>query len=125
MSDAYVALGDASRDQPRDNGAPSTYASNVERLIDPTNVGTIQFVQGLNGLLPKAMQRRVMATTAKKAPLMGFVVEPSSSFLCFDVTDVAAASALLPEELAKSVADVDFDRIKPLSVAGLTTLGGA
>ncbi|HNM97450.1 MAG TPA: hypothetical protein PKK40_05850, partial [Marmoricola sp.] len=76
-------------------------------------------------LLPKATQRRVMATTAKKAPLMGFVVEPSSSFRCFDVTDVAAASALLPEELAKSVADVDFDRIKPLSVAGLTTVGGA
>lgn len=74
-----------------------TFAEKTEKIIDPVSVGTIHFLQQINGFLPKFIQQKMMNATAKKAPLMGFVVEPYSSFLCYEITDIQAAQHLLPE----------------------------
>lgn len=73
------------------------FALGVERLIAPVTVGTMHFLQGLNSLLPRKIQNKLMTSTSKKVPYMGFVVEPYSSFLCYEIIDTQAAEALLPE----------------------------
>ncbi|NTW61667.1 hypothetical protein HGB24_03220, partial [Candidatus Saccharibacteria bacterium] len=81
-----------------------SFSEEVEKLIDPINVGTIHFVQQLNGLLPKKIQRKLMDSSSKKIPFMGFVVEPYASFLCYEIKDEKRASDLLSDnfELVKS-----------------------
>ncbi len=69
----------------------------VERLVDPVEVGTLHFIQNLTGALPKSIQDKMIASSAKKNPLMGFVVEPYSYFLGYEVTDLDYAHKLLPD----------------------------
>lgn len=52
------------------------FAKEVERLVDPINVGTLHFIQGFNRLLPKAIQDKLVKSSSKNTPFMGFVVEP-------------------------------------------------
>ncbi len=73
-----------------------SFAKSVERLIDPINVGTIHFVQQLNSILPTRVQKVIMKSSSKKTPSMGFVVEPYSSFLCYEIKDIKKAKELLP-----------------------------
>jgi hypothetical protein len=75
-----------------------SFAKGVENLIDPINVGTIHFVQQLNSLLPKFIQKKLMKASSQKTPSMGFVVEPYSSFLCYEILDTDKATELIPNE---------------------------
>lgn len=76
----------------------NSFAKGVEGLVDPITVGTIHFVQQLNQLLPKKIQKLLMESSSKKTPEMGFVVEPYSSFLCYEIKDVAKAEKLIPSD---------------------------
>lgn len=80
------------------------FSKEVERLIDPITVGSLHFLQYFNQLLPKPIQKRIVRSSSKKTPYMGFVVEPYSSFLCYEITDLEKASSLLPDgfELIKT-----------------------
>ncbi len=80
------------------------FAKSVERLVDPITVGSLHFIQPFNRLLPKPIQKLFINSSAKKAPYMGFVVEPYSLFLCNEIEDVKKAKELLPEgfELIKT-----------------------
>lgn len=73
------------------------FIKGVERLIDPMTVGALHFVQPLNKLLPKPIQKAFVNSSAKKIPYMGFVVEPYAFFLCYEIADRAQAEALLPD----------------------------
>lgn len=73
------------------------YAKGVERLVRPVDVTAISFFNTFNRWLPKSIQRGLMKSTAKKIPHMGFVVEPYSLFLCYEIADIDAAQALLPD----------------------------
>ena len=73
------------------------FTKGVERLIDPINVGTIHFIEFFNSLLPKAIQRILVNSSSKKTPHMGFVVEPYSYFLCYEIKDLARANTLIPD----------------------------
>jgi hypothetical protein len=73
------------------------FAKGVERLVNPIEVGTIHFVQQLNGLLPRPIQNRIMRASGKKFPNMGFVVEPYSFFLFYEVKDMDRVQSMLPE----------------------------
>ncbi len=73
------------------------FTKGVERLVDPVNVGTLHFIQSFNDLLPKGIQKKMVAASGKVTPYMGFVVEPYSSFLCFEIKDLDRARAYLPE----------------------------
>lgn len=73
------------------------FAKGVERLIDPINVGTLHFMQSFNQLLPKSIQKQFIKSSSKKTPYMGFVVEPYSFFLCYEIVDIEKATSLLPD----------------------------
>lgn len=80
------------------------YAKGVEKLVRPVDVGTLHFIQNFTGSLPKRIQRKMIQSSAKKTPLMGFVVEPYSFFLCYEIKDIKYAESLIPEKfkLAKT-----------------------
>lgn len=75
-----------------------SFAKGVEGLIDPISVGTIHFVQQLNSLLPKSIQKKLMKASSQKTPSMGFVVEPYSSFLCYEIKNPKEVGDLIPDE---------------------------
>lgn len=74
-----------------------SFAKGVENLVNPIDVGTIHFVQQLNQLLPRIIRKSIMKASSKKTPSMGFVVEPYSSFLCYEIKDLDKAKKLLPK----------------------------
>jgi hypothetical protein len=74
-----------------------SYSKEVERLIDPITVGSLHFMQYFNQLLPKTIQKKIVKSSSKKTPSMGFVVEPYSSFLCYEIADLKKAKSLLPD----------------------------
>lgn len=82
----------------------TNFAKNVEKLIDPISVGSIHFIQQFNQLLPKTIQKKLMNSSSEKIPYMGFVVEPYSTFLCYEINDLEKAKSLLPKnfELIKT-----------------------
>ena len=60
-------------------------------------MGSIHFLQQFAGVLPRRVQRPLMARSAEASPYMGFVVEPYAFFLFSEVADCVRAEALLPE----------------------------
>ncbi len=82
----------------------NNFAKGVERLIDPISVGTLHFIQSFNRLLPRFIQAKLIKSSSNKIPYMGFVVEPYSSFLCYEIADIDKAKSLLPDgfELVKT-----------------------
>lgn len=73
------------------------FTKHVEALVDPIQVGSIHFLQQFLNKLPKKQQNKIIEGASKDSPFMGFVVEPYSSFLCFEVLDVAWANSLLSD----------------------------
>lgn len=73
------------------------YVKGVERLVDPINVGTLHFMQSFNNFIPKGIQKKMVEASGKVTPYMGFVVEPYSYFLCYEIDDIQRAKDLLPE----------------------------
>ncbi len=73
------------------------FIKGVEKLVNPITVGSLHFMQSFNRLLPKSVQKLLVTSSAKKIPFMGFVVEPYSFFLCYEVMDTKKAAALLPD----------------------------
>lgn len=80
------------------------FAKGTERMVDPVTVGSIHFMQQFYGMLPLAVQRKLLDRTAETTPYMGFVVEPYSFFLFYEIADLQQASSLLPSgfRLAKA-----------------------
>lgn len=80
------------------------FAKGVERLVDPISVGSLHFIEQFNELLPKQVQEYLVKSSSKKIPNMGFVVEPYSSFLFYEIDDFEQARELLPNgfELIKT-----------------------
>ena len=49
------------------------FTKEVERLVNPMDVGSLHFIQSFNKLLPKPVQRKLVESSAKNIPYMGFV----------------------------------------------------
>jgi len=73
------------------------FTKGVEKLVNPITVGSLHFMQTFNRLLPKRVQKLLVTSSSKKIPFMGFVVEPYSFFLCYEIVDVKQAVSLLPD----------------------------
>lgn len=88
------------------------FIKGVERLVNPIDVGTLHFIQSFNNYMPKNIQKKLVAASAKKTPHMGFVVEPYSYFLCYEIEDLEKAKSYLPDgfELVKTKV---FEDTKP------------
>ncbi len=80
------------------------FTKSVEDMIDPMDVGTIHFMQSYSATLPVGVQNYIIKKGAKKNPYMGFVVEPYSFFLNYEIIDIDWAQKQLPDkyELVKT-----------------------
>lgn len=87
------------------------FVKGVENLVNPIDVGSLHFIQSFNKLLPKAIQEKLVNSSAKETPYMGFVVEPYATFLCYEIENVEWAKKLLPDgfQLIKSKVFDDDD----------------
>jgi hypothetical protein len=88
------------------------FTKGVERLVNPIDVGTLHFIQSFNNYIPKKIQKKMVDSSSKITPYMGFVVEPYSYFLCYEIKDLDRARSYLPEgfELIKTKI---FDKDEP------------
>lgn len=71
------------------------FIKGVERLVKPTDVVAISFLNSFTKFIPKSIQKKLMASTAKTIPHMGFVVEPYSLFLCYKLKNIGLAQSLI------------------------------
>lgn len=80
------------------------FAGGSERLVNPIEVGKVHYLQRYLRILPKSWQRKIVTNASKKAPKMGFVVEPYAFFLFYEIKDLNRVEHLLPSdfEVAKS-----------------------
>lgn len=69
----------------------------IESLVNPEEVATLSFMQMFNRLLPKRMQNYLVEKSSKKYPYMGFIVDPYSYFVCYEIKDIELAKSLLPD----------------------------
>lgn len=82
----------------------NTFVTGVEQLVDPIEVANLHVIQKVTGSLPISFQRKMAKSGAKTTPYMGFVVEPYSFYLGYEVNDLKKAQAMLPDHfrLAKT-----------------------
>lgn len=73
------------------------FIKEIERLISPIDIATLQNVAPFNKLLPTSIQNKMMHNSAKVSPYMGFVVEPYSFFLCYEIIDLKLAQSMLSD----------------------------
>lgn len=80
------------------------FSKECEQMIDPKAVGTISFMQEFLQKLPLKLQNKMIKDAAQKNPYISFIVEPYSTFLCYEIVDVKKAAAMLPDnfELIKT-----------------------
>jgi hypothetical protein len=72
------------------------FVSRTESLVKPKDVTAISFLGDFNRFFPKKMQRKNMEKGSETVPYMGFIVDPYCFFLAYEITDRAAAQAMLP-----------------------------
>jgi hypothetical protein len=73
------------------------FTKGVEKLVNPIEVGTLHYMQNFNNMMPKNMQKKMINKASNVTPYMGFVVEPYSYYLCYELKDLDKAKAYLPE----------------------------
>ncbi len=81
------------------------------------------FFQQLKRLLPPFIFKRVLYRASRKTPYIGFVIEPYSLFLFFNLKDIETAKSMLPDryELAKAKIFVDDEPDYYLGIGNLST----
>ena len=72
------------------------FTKSTEQLVSPRTVGGLYQRAEMLGRLPVGIQKRIVKRAGSDDQYIGFVVEPYSFFLSYEITDMAAASALLP-----------------------------
>lgn len=80
------------------------FIKRVEQLVKPIDIATLQVLAPTTKFIPRKIQNKLMASSAQKNPYMGFVVEPYSVFLCYELKDLEWARKLIPDgfELIKT-----------------------
>lgn len=80
------------------------FIKKIEEMITPKDIATLQLLAPMSKFIPKNLQNEVLNKSAKNNPYMGFVVEPYSIFLCYELIDLERAIQLIPDgfELIKT-----------------------
>jgi hypothetical protein len=73
------------------------FIKKVEQLIKPKDIATLQSLAPFTKFIPRKIQNKIMAESGKKNPYMGFVVEPYSVFVCYELKDLDWAKQLIPD----------------------------
>lgn len=101
------------------NDPVRSYVKRTEGLIQPPDVALITLFGGMLGRLPVSLQKKVMTSSTKKNPFMGFVVEPYALFLAHEITDLERAQAMIPDDYRIVPARMFADEApKPLLIFG-------
>ncbi len=89
------------------------FIKGVERLVDPNEVAMLSFMQMFNRFLPRKVQNYLVESSSKKYPYMGFIVDPYSYFITYELKDLDYARSLLPDgfELVKTKVFQDSEPI--------------
>ncbi len=72
------------------------FTKSTEQLVSPRTVGGLYQRAEMLGKLPAGLQRRIVKRAGSDDRFIGFIVEPYSFFLAYEIDDLAAASAQLP-----------------------------
>jgi hypothetical protein len=75
-----------------------TYIKNTEKMVSPGEVGTLFQRAEMLRKLPVKLQRAIINKGASKNPYIGFIVEPYSFFLAYEITNANAANKSLPAD---------------------------
>lgn len=75
----------------------NTYIKATEAMILPESVSSVNQASKFLSRLPLRLQKYIAAKGSSKQPYMGFVVEPYSFFLSYEIADPEAAARLLPK----------------------------
>jgi len=98
----------------------SSFIKNSEQMVKPETVSIISLASQALGSLPLALQRNVMKKTAKTNGTMGFIVEPYSLFLAYEIINIDAAEHLIPSEFKIIPTKIfDSDTAKPHVIFGI------
>lgn len=73
------------------------FAEEIEKMIDPIDVGTIHFMETYAKIVPVSLLNKILKGGSKENSYMGFVVEPYSFFLCYRLRDLEFAKKLIPD----------------------------
>lgn len=73
------------------------FAKGTEKLVSPTNVGTVTYLQKKISRLPLCLQKRIVKAATKKADKMSFIVEPYAFFLFYEVLSPDKLQRHLPK----------------------------
>lgn len=79
-----------------DRSASQRFIKRTENLVTPGAVATMHRRAGMLTRLPIGVQRWIVGRASGRDQHVGFIVEPYSLFLAYEITDVAAAARLLP-----------------------------
>ena len=77
---------------------PHRFIKSTEKLVTPKAVGKLYGRAEMLGKLPTSVQKWVVNRAGGDDPYIGFVVEPYSLFLAYEIADEAAANSLLPPD---------------------------
>ena len=88
------------------------FIKGVEELVNVIDVGSLHFIAFFNYLLPVKIQRKLVEKSVKKISYMGFIVEPYSSFLFYEIKDIEAAEKMIPDNF-KLIKTSVFDGEEP------------
>ncbi len=72
------------------------FTKQVEKQIDPIEVGTLHLMQKLIEPIPTPIQKQIIHNSSKDKPYMGFVVEPYSLFIAYKIKDLDYFREQLP-----------------------------
>jgi hypothetical protein len=99
------------------------FIKGVERLINPSAVSNLLFLQNLKRLLPPFLLKRLLFRASKNTPHIGFVIEPYSLFLFFKLRDIELAKSMLPDryELSKTMLFADDEPEYYMGIGNLST----
>ncbi|MBR3204785.1 hypothetical protein IKF81_03860 [Candidatus Saccharibacteria bacterium] len=88
------------------------FAKETEKLVNPSKVGKVNYLQGKLGKLPVFIQKKIVLSATKKADKMSFVVEPYAFFLFFELERPNLLQKYLPENFVPAEASI-FSGDKP------------
>ena len=74
------------------------FIKNSEKMVSPRAVGTLFQRAEMLRKLPLKLQQYILKKGSAKDPFIGFIVEPYSFFLAYEITDLEAAQKYLPPD---------------------------
>lgn len=79
-----------------DKSGSLRFVERTEKMIEPKAVGRLYGRAEMLSRLPVSVQKRIVGRASKDGSRIGFVVEPYSFFLAYEIADEAAARRQLP-----------------------------